>query len=119
MERGGQRRQLESLRDKISVTSMYVNLLSFIPKGVNTEVVTRSWALSLWLVSPWWSYVMGFVTHSQCKEVQRGSLMSMQESTDGQCSSGNSANSRAKEAPFPKVSCPKRELDLYLPDFCV
>ena len=53
------------------------------------------------------------------QNAERGLLVSLEESTGGQCSPGNSVNSKAKEAPFPMALCPEGELDLYLPDFCV
>lgn len=53
------------------------------------------------------------------RNAERGFLMSLEESIGGQRSTGNSVNSKAKEAPFPMALCPEGDLDFYLPDFCV
>ena len=53
------------------------------------------------------------------QSAERGLLVSLEENTGGQCSAGNSVNSKAKEAPFPVALCTGGELCRYRPDFCV
>lgn len=105
VERGCLRTQIRRFRDKMSPPCMQPVVGDAVTVSWDGVVHTQLWKLVL--------------RGALLRGAERRLLMSLEESTSGPCSAGDSANSKAKEAPFPMALCPEGELDPYLPDFCV